>query len=198
MDRLINSDSLIIVLHEIYGINMHIKTVIENFSSAGFDVVCPNLLGLSKPFDYEHQEAAYQHFIANVGFEKAAQQVKKLAIEARDQYKHIFLLGYSIGATVGWLCSKEDNLFDGIIGYYGSRIRDYMEVSPKCPVLLVFPTHEKSYAVKDFVRSFSKTKVAVHMLAGEHGFADPFSQSYYGPSFQYADRLVYNFLNLYQ
>ncbi|MHB8066121.1 MAG: dienelactone hydrolase family protein, partial [Ruminiclostridium sp.] len=194
MSKLTNSDSLIIVLHEIYGINLHIKTVIENFSTAGFDVICPNLLGLSEPFDYEQQETAYQHFIVNIGFEKAAQQVKKLIEAFSGQYNHIFLLGYSVGATIAWLCSDENNMCAGVIGYYGSRIRDYMEVSPKCPVLLVFPTQEKSFNVKDFVGSFNKTNVSVHILDGEHGFVDPFCQSYCESSFQKANVLVYKFL----
>jgi len=190
-----NSDSLIIVLHEIYGINRHINTVIETFSVAGFNVVCPDLIGVSGSFDYEQQEAAYQHFIVNIGFENAVQQIKRLIAEAKVKYKHIFLLGYSIGATIAWLCSNENNnMCDGVIGYYGSRIRDYMEITPKCPVLLIFPTQEKSFNVKSFVGSFKKTNVDVHILGGNHGFADPFSQNYCEPSYQEANRLVHNFI----
>ncbi len=189
-----NSNSLIIVLHEIYGVNRHIKTIAQNFSATGYDVVCPNFLGLSKPFKYTQQEAAYQHFVLNVGFERAANQITKLVAEAREKYKHIFILGYSVGATIGWLCSEQSNMCDGVIGYYGSRIRDYMEVAPKCPVLLLFPTQEKSFDVNAFVSSFKKANVDVHMLIGEHGFADPFSQNYCESSFQEANRLVHNFL----
>lgn len=194
MNKLTNSDSLIIVLHEIYGINKHIKTVIENFSLAGFNVVCPNLIGLSESFDYQQQEAAYNHFMVNIGFEGAAQQIKELAAEARGHYKHIFLCGYSIGATIAWLCSNENNMCDGIIGYYGSRIRDYMAIAPKCPVLLIFSAQEKSFDASAFVSSFEKTNVYVHMLAGNHGFADSFSQNYCEHSFLEANRLVHNFI----
>jgi len=170
------------------------NSVIENFSTAGYDVVCPNLIGLSGPFDYEQQDIAYQHFMMNVSFERAAQQVKNLIAKASSQYKHIFLLGYSIGATIAWLCSEGNNLCSGVIGYYGSRIRDYIEVAPNCPVLLVFPTQEKAFNVKSFVCSFEKKNVDVHMLDGKHGFADPFSESYCETSFQEANKLVHNFL----
>ncbi len=194
--RIPNSDSLIIVLNEMYGINKHIETVISSFSDSCYDVVCPNFLDLNEPFDYPQQEAAYKYFMLNVGFEKAASQIKKLVAEARNKYKHIFLLGYSIGATVAWLCSDEKNI-DGVIGYYGSRIRDYMAVIPKCPVLLIFPSHEKAFDVNTFVSSFKKvrTDVAIHLLDGEHGFADPFSQNYSESSFEKANKLVHNFLH---
>jgi dienelactone hydrolase len=130
----------------------------------------------------------------NIGFEKAATQIKKLAVEAKGKYKHIFLLGYSIGATIAWLCSNENNMCDGVIGYYGSRIRDYIEVAPKCPVLLIFPTQEKSFDVKSFVGSFKKTNVDIHILDGQHGFADTSSQNYCEHSFQKANELVHRFL----
>ncbi|MBU3174870.1 dienelactone hydrolase family protein [Clostridium estertheticum] len=189
-----NSNSVIIVLHEIYGINQHIKLVCEKFSMAGYDIICPNLINLNHPFNYDQQEEAYHHFIRNIGFDLAFKQVKRLIIQAKKQYKYVYILGYSIGATIAWLCSGEDIMCDGIIGYYGSRIRDYMSVAPKCPVLLVFPTEEKSFNVKELVNSLKKWNVNIHMLGGKHGFSDPFSENYCTQSFEEAEILVNSFL----
>lgn len=189
-----NYDSVIIVLHEIYGINKHIEMVCRKFSMNGYDVICPNLISLSEPFDYDQKEEAYEHFVNDIGFDSAAQQVKQLIIQAKKQYKHIYMLGYSIGATIAWLCSGEENMCDGIIGYYGSRIRDYMSITPKCPVLLIFPTEEKSFKVQEIVDSLKKRNIDVYMLKGKHGFSDPFSKNYCAESFEKAERLVDNFL----
>ncbi|MCB2353891.1 dienelactone hydrolase family protein [Clostridium estertheticum] len=189
-----NSNSVIIVLHEIYGINQHIKFVCEKFSMDGYDIICPDLINLNHPFNYDQQEEAYHHFIRNIGFDLAFKQVKRLIIQAKKQYKYVYILGYSIGATIAWLCSGEDIMCDGIIGYYGSRIRDYMSVAPKCPVLLVFPTEEKSFNVKELVSSLKKWNVNIHMLRGKHGFSDPFSENYCTQSFEQAEILVNSFL----
>jgi len=89
---------------------------------------------------------AYHHFINNVGFDLAFKQVKQLIIQAKKQYRYVYLLGYSIGATIAWLCSGDDIMCNGIIGVYGSRIRDYMSITSKCPVLLIFLTEEFYYA----------------------------------------------------
>lgn len=191
-----NSDSVIIVLHEIYGINQHIKKVCEYYMMAGFDVVCPNLLKLKKSFDYVQEEEAYQYFMEKVGFSLASQEVRKLILQLKTKYKHIFILGFSIGATIAWLCSDEDLKFDGIIGYYGSRIRDYLYITPKCKTLLIFPSREKSFKVNDLICTLDKkANVSVHMLYGSHGFSDPFSKNYYDKSYVYAEKLVTDFLN---
>ena len=84
-----NPDSVIIVLHEIYGINQHIKMVCEKFSMKGYDIICPNLIDLPQPFNYDLQEEAYQHFMNNIGFDSAVQQVKQVIIQAKRQYRNI-------------------------------------------------------------------------------------------------------------
>lgn len=189
-----NSDSVIIVLHEIYGINQHIQMVCQKFSMNGYYVICPNLINLSQPFNYALQEEAYQHFMNNIRFNSVVQQVKQLIVQAKDQYRYVYLLGYSIGATIAWLCSDEENMCNGIIGYYGSRIRDYMNITPKCPVLLIFPTEEKSFNVIELADSLEKRDIDVYTLSGKHGFSDPFSKNYCEQSFEKAERLVDNFL----
>jgi dienelactone hydrolase len=40
---------LIVVLHEIYGINDHITKTCQDLADSGYDVVCPDLLD-GKPF----------------------------------------------------------------------------------------------------------------------------------------------------
>ncbi|WP_304519779.1 dienelactone hydrolase family protein [Clostridium estertheticum] len=50
------------MLHEIYGINQHIKLVCEKFSMAGYDIICPNLINLNHPFNYDQQDEQFQVF----------------------------------------------------------------------------------------------------------------------------------------
>lgn len=190
-----NSDSVIIILHEIYGINQHIMKVCQHFSKAGFNVICPDLINLSEPFEYDQEEEAYQYFLNNVGFELASQKVQHLITQAKEKYKHVFLLGFSIGATIAWLCSGEEPICEGIIGYYGSRIRDYLSINPKCPVLLIFANEEKSFGVEKLACTLGKkSNVEVHMLAGKHGFSDPFSKRYHEQSSEDAMKFIKNFL----
>ncbi|MPW24319.1 dienelactone hydrolase family protein [Alkalibaculum sp. M08DMB] len=189
-----NFNTLIIVLHEIYGLNQHMKTVCEKFSMDGYDIICPNLIDQKQPFNYDLQEEAYIHFKNNIGFDLGVQQVKYLLKQSKKQYRHVFLLGYSIGATIAWICSSEENMCDGIVGYYGSRIRDYMNITPECPALLIFPNEEKSFNVTDLAASLKKQNIDVHILRGKHGFSDPYSKNYCLQASQEAQKVVDDFL----
>jgi dienelactone hydrolase len=170
-------DKLIIVVHEIYGINQHITDLCKVLSEQNFDIICPNFLEQEIPFDYSQEEEAYRNFMNNVGFTKVLHKVKNILLDIQDEYSKIFIIGFSVGATVAWLCSEED-IVDGIVGYYGSRIRDYTNISPKCPILLFFSKVEKSFNVNELISTLDKQDIDVHICKGEHGFSDPYSPKY--------------------
>ena len=173
-----SSDTAVIILHEIYGINRHIKQVCKWFADYGFDSIAPDLLTGREAFAYSQEKQAYDYFKDCIGFDNAFSQAEKFLAQIRPQYRHVFVLGYSIGATVAWRCSGT-GLCDASIGLYGSRIRDYLFVQPKCPVLLLFPAREPSFSVDNLIFHVSKVaQVRVIALEGEHGFADPFSAKY--------------------
>lgn len=190
-----NSDTMIIVLHEIYGINPFIKGVCDNFGRKGYNVICPNFLNTNQFYDYNQEETAYQNFIKNIGFESVSLEIKKLIIDNRRHYKFIYLVGFSIGATIAWLCSNESNLCTGVIGYYGSRIRDYLDIKPRCPVLLFFPSEEKSFKVEELIVSLQNESINIHVLNGKHGFCDQFNKYYNEQSYKEAENITNNFLN---
>lgn len=171
------SSSCVIVLHEIYGINPFIQDICESLSKQNFDVVCPNLLPQVNPFDYIQEGMAYNNFMAYAGFDDSAEKVKELAKGMKEQYSKIYILGFSVGATVAWLCSKEEDV-DGIVGYYGSRIRDYVEIQPMCPTLLYFPNAEKSFDVNEMVVKLDNPNVEIEVFDAQHGFSDPYATEY--------------------
>ncbi|MGO4185022.1 dienelactone hydrolase family protein [Paenibacillus sp. TAF43_2] len=129
------SETLIIVIHEIYGINRHMQHICQSLADHGFDV---------------------------------------------------FLAGFSVGATTAWLCSEEPEV-DGIAAYYGSRIRNYTELLPKCPTILFFPQEELSFHVDDLISILRKNDAnEIHKFSGQHGFSDPYSSKYNEQSAQMA------------
>ena len=128
-----HSDTAIIVIHEIYGVDKHISSVCDSLAKEKYDVFCPNLLtNRQTPFKHSEEAAAYQYFMQNVGFESAKRQIETLSRQLRSQYRFCFIVGYSVGAATAWLCSQYEGLYDGIVCFYGSRIRDYQTLEPKC------------------------------------------------------------------
>ena len=166
----------VVVLHEIYGVNGHIRETAARLAAGGVAAYCPDFLG--KVYGYDQEAAAYAHYMTAVGFGAASDRAGELAARLTARYRRVFLLGYSAGATVAWLCSAGGR-YAGMIGYYGSRIRDYTDVSPACPALLFFPRRERSFSVDSLARRLrTKAGVEVRTLGEEHGFADRYSRFY--------------------
>lgn len=175
------SKNLVIVIHEIYGINLHMKKVCRSLSEAGFDVICPNLLKQQESFTYAQEEAAYRHFMENIGFSNASARVRKILLDVKDKYEKIYIVGFSVGATIAWLCSETDRL-NGVVGYYGSRIRDYLDIDPACPTMLFFPEQERSFNVADLIVRLTEKNIELYQFSGEHGFSDPYSPTHHAQS----------------
>ena len=189
-----HSDTVVIVLHEIYGINRHIMKVCEKLSKYGLDIIAPNLLKGREPFSYNQEAIAYDYFMNSVGFESTFNQVEEILHNARAKYKKVYVLGYSVEATLAWRGS-ETGLCDLAIGFYGSRIRDYLEITPKCPVLLFFSTEEKAFDVDNLISRLSNfDTIQVKKLDGQHGFADALSRSYNKKSSRKACREIISFV----
>lgn len=188
-------ESAIIVLHEIYGINPHIERICEQYMAAGYAVICPDFLKSKDYFDYRKEEEAYQYFFKHIGFPSMVHEVKSILLKAKTEYKNVFLLGFSVGATAAWISSETENAADGVICYYGSRIRDYQNITPKCPILLIFAKEEKSFNVSELACALGQKEfVKVHQLDGKHGFCDSFSDQFNEQSQQIAQNLVETFL----
>lgn len=173
-----NSTQCVILLHEIYGINSHMKYYANALYQKGFDVYVPNLLQRTTAFTYEEEELAYQHFMENIGFEKAQNDINALINDLSKEYSHIRIIGFSIGATIAWLCSDNASVHK-VVGFYGSRIRQYTDVVPNAETILIFGEQEKSFNPIDLKRSLAAyPNVLINLVEAAHGFADPYSSKY--------------------
>ncbi|WP_442602241.1 dienelactone hydrolase family protein [Paenibacillus sp. KN14-4R] len=168
--------TLVIILHEIYGVNDHILDFKALLLKEGFDVLTPDLLH-GRMFSLEQEEQAYRHFVNDIGFSAAVTHVQQIVSEHREKYGQIYLFGFSIGATMAWLCSNFG--VDGVIGFYGSRIRNHIEQEPACPTLLFFATNEKSFDVRDLANQLQgKKNTELAIVDADHGFMNPFYKTY--------------------
>ncbi|MES5894849.1 MULTISPECIES: dienelactone hydrolase family protein [Bacillus cereus group] len=186
----------LVSVHEIYGVNDHMHHVIDHFTTSHIDVFCPNLLQLQQAFHYSDEEKAYQHFMNHIGFDDGKEQIEELITSLSNSYTHIGLLGFSVGATIAWLCSNNSKI-DFIIGCYGSRIRDYAHVKPSCATLLIFPEKETNFSVCSLMQTLQQQDnplLEIKQLQGEHGFLNPYTEKYNKESTKQAYKIIDSFL----
>lgn len=168
------SNTALIILHEIYGVNRFITDLCDRYSGDGYDVYCSNING-SPPFGYDEREHAYRHFMQRGGFAQV-EYIRRMLTRLRPHYARIILMGFSVGATLAWLCS-ERALCDRVICCYGSRIRDYTDITPEVPALLLF-AEQDSFDVCATATAVAGDNTAVHIFAAGHGFLDPYGECY--------------------
>lgn len=169
--------SIVVVLSEIYGINAHIQVVCRCLERHGRTALAPDFLA-GRCFSYGESAAAYAYFKEQIGFDYALALLEPQLVAWRQQYQGVYLLGYSVGATLAWRCSQA-GLADGMVGFYGSRIRDYLQTPPQCPALLLFAEQEAALDVGALVPQLTAMRqVEAQVFAAAHGFADRYSPHY--------------------
>ncbi|WP_423251795.1 dienelactone hydrolase family protein [Priestia megaterium] len=172
------------------------KFMKEKLSKLEADIICPNLLSKDAPYSYEEEGMAYQNFVQNIGIDEGSRQITNMLIQLKQEYEEVGVIGFSVGATISWLCS-EKNLCDFVIGCYGSRIRDYINRSPACPTLLIFPTKEEAFDVDYLINSLKQKReplLEIKKFYGFHGFMNPFSQTFNKESADQAFQTISDFL----
>ena len=190
--KLKNSKQAIVILHEIYGVNKFIKDQCQKFIEAGYDVFCPNMIA-KPPFLYNESTEAYDFFMKNVGFE-VYKEVSEFVNQLKDKYDNVFIIGFSVGATIAWRCCEKTSC-SGIVACYGSRIRDYTYLKPACPMLLLF-AKEESFDVHAMVCQLqNKQRLSIIEFDIEHGFLDSYSKYYNFQQSKFAEESIAHFIN---
>ena len=122
----------VIIIHEIYGVNKFMENVCEKMRCSGFDVYCPNLIG-KDAFYYEDSSKAYEWFASKVGFE-IYKEIIETVHELKKSYEKVFIVGFSVGATIAWKCC-ETSLCDGIIPLSGLNAENKSLISTNRPII---------------------------------------------------------------
>jgi len=167
----------IFILHEIYGINNFIKMQANEYESSNTKVECISLYSENKIFSYKQEQEAYVHFINNVGFDAPLKLLTHKLLEAKKQYDEVVLIGYSVGATLAWRLSSLP--LHRVICVYGSRIRQYLDVIPACPTLIIFPSTESNFNIHEIKEALDQLPtVETKQFIGLHGFMDCYNSNY--------------------
>ncbi|MGU3470891.1 dienelactone hydrolase family protein [Paenibacillus sp. D51F] len=189
-----NGKTVVVVLHEIYGVNSHIKEAAASLEAQGYMTLTPDLLD-GRTFSYEEDEEAYRHYHSTVGAADARDRLLPLLRRLKERGDRVLLVGFSVGASAAWLCAAVEGAADGAVCYYGSRIREHAGLEPRCPVLLLWAEQEPGFDVQELSASMACMKqVTSRIFKAEHGFADPGSPRYDGVSAFEADREARSFL----
>ncbi|MFJ7951599.1 dienelactone hydrolase family protein [Lysinibacillus sp. NPDC096418] len=183
----------IFILHEIYGVNEFIKEQAIEFSDDQTVVECVALYSDGKVFPYLQEKEAYDYFTKEVGFNAPLLQLSQQLRAAIEQYQDVILIGFSVGATLAWRLSTLP--LSRVVCVYGSHIRQYLDVQPSCPTLVLLPGHEKGFNVNGMKHALQHIHfVQTMQFVGEHGFMDEQNYAFHLESALQAHTHIKNFI----
>ncbi len=133
----------VVVVQEIFGVNAHIRSVVERFAAHGFIAIAPALFDLVEPggelaYDDNGVEKG-RDLAASLGFDRAVDGVAAAAeaLEGDAPRGNVGVVGFCWGGTVALLANARLGL--PAVDYYGGRSVPFLGVEhPHAPLLCHF------------------------------------------------------------
>jgi carboxymethylenebutenolidase len=170
----------VVVIQEIFGVNVHIRAVCDRFAEAGYLAVAPAIYDRVEPdvqIGYTSDDVARGREIraecdmANVIADTTA--AAESAAEGGPEGGKVGIVGYCWGGQIVYVasCRLGDKLACAS-GYYGGGIVPFLGETPAIPLMMHFGTEDASIPLTD-VEQLGKAHpdVAIHLYEGAgHGF----------------------------
>lgn len=151
----------LIVIHEVWGLNAHIKDVADRFAKKGYVVVAPDLLshtGITEQVDQtilaeirnpktrdEAQKKLRAAMVPIMVPEFAEETVAKLKacvdylLSRADVTGNVAVVGFCFGGTYSYALAAADKRIQGAVPFYGQPPAPFEKVKQiNCPVLAFY------------------------------------------------------------
>jgi carboxymethylenebutenolidase len=188
----------LVVLHEIFGVNAHIREVCDDYARRGFKTIAPAL------FDRAQRDVALGYDADSIETGRRLRSAIELdqvlldlqaAIDYVQAPRGVAVLGYCWGGTLAFLAATRLKGVACAIGYYGAQTVPFAHEKPRVPVLFHFGTMDPriSEADRDTIRRHNP-EIETHLYPADHGFNCNHRKEWHAPSAEKALGLTLDFM----
>ena len=171
----------VVVIQEIFGVNPHIREVVDGYAAAGYFAIAPAMFHRAKhgvglgytPDDMQAGMAlkAAIEALPDMAFMADIQAAVKYALHTSGA--KVGIVGYCWGGLLTWRSAALVEGLSAAVPYYGGGSTTSEEIArhPKCPVMAHYAKQDHWIGL-DTVDAFAKahSEVAVHLYEADHGF----------------------------
>ncbi len=129
----------IVVIQEIFGVNAHMRRVVDGFAEEGYTAIAPAFFDhLETDVELGYDRAGVnkgKQLVEELGLDRALEDVASAA-EAIASAGKIGAVGYCWGGTVALLAALRLGLPS--VSYYGARNLPFLHETPRAPVMFHF------------------------------------------------------------
>ncbi|MCP5144111.1 MAG: dienelactone hydrolase family protein [Gammaproteobacteria bacterium] len=162
----------IVIAQEIFGVNEHIKEVVDQYASLGFAAIAPAYFdrverGITLPYDDLPRAREY---VAKLTQEMILADTRA-AMNAVADAGPVAVIGYCWGGTVAYLAACHLPVAAGI-SYYGTRILHNLDQIPQHPMLYHWAEFDRALPLEDVERIKATRPEGEHYVyeGAKHGF----------------------------
>jgi len=142
----------IVVLQEIFGVNVHIREICDGFARDGYCALAPALfdrLGPDIQLGYTADDvAAGRDYKGQADADKALMDIEAARNLLAGEFRKVGVVGYCWGGLLAWL-SAAKLPFDCAVSYYGGGIVNLLDQQPKIPLIMHFGEIDKAIPMGD-------------------------------------------------
>lgn len=163
----------LVLVQEVFGVTEHIRELCEGFAEDGYEVIAPSFYDRLEPgfqADYgarESVQAGVRHSEATPWDQVAGDL--QAAIDALAP--PVFVTGFCWGGTATWLAACRCTGVAAAAGFYGRRISELKDETPKAPVILHFGKTDASIPPERIEEIRERhPDVPIYLYDAGHGF----------------------------
>jgi carboxymethylenebutenolidase len=163
----------VVVVQEIFGVNSHIRRVVEQYAAEGYVAIAPAMFDrFQKGVDLGYDGMAMQQGIALLGrtTNETTLADLKAAIEAVAHDGNVGMVGYCWGGRATYLAACHTNIAAGV-AYYGGGIPQLLPDTPRCPMMFHYGERDSHIPLGDVEKVRQAYPEGVyHLYPAGHGF----------------------------
>ena len=162
----------LLLIQEIFGVTDHIRELADAFAADGYETIAPSFYDrLERGFEADYSQAS---IAKGVEYSQATpwDQVAGDAQAAIDALKApVFVTGFCWGGAAAWLAACRCTGLSAAASFYGRRISELKDETPKVPIILHFGKTDASIPPERVEEIGERhPEIPIHLYPAGHGF----------------------------
>ena len=163
----------LVLIHEIFGVTDHIRELADGFAADGYETIAPSLFDRQEPgfaagYDADGLARGRRYSEAAPWDEVAADLSASIAALKPP----VFVAGYCWGGAATWLAAARCDGLAAASSFYGRRIPELIDETPRCPIILHFGRRDPTIPAATVEAIGARyPELPIYLYDAGHGFA---------------------------
>ena len=174
----------LVLIQEIFGVTDHIRELADGFAEDGYEVIAPALYDRLEPgFQAGYDPDAIQkgvRYSQATPWDQVAGDLQAVIAALKPP---VFVTGFCWGGAASWLAACRCEGLSAASCFYGRRISELVDETPRCPTILHFGKSDASIPMEKVEEIRGKhPELPVYLYDAGHGFVSDRRTDYHPDS----------------